>query len=107
MFRDPDIGKPAKQLNEERQQRLNIARDVKVPDRVPITCPIGNFPAKYAGILCSDAYYNFDAWYAAYEKTLQDFRPDSFMATNFTPGKALEILDPKTMRWPGHGIDPH
>jgi hypothetical protein len=107
MFRDPDIGKPAKQLNEERQQRLNIARDVKVPDRVPITCPIGNFPAKYAGTLCSDAYYNFDAWYAAYEKTLQDFRPDSFMATNFTPGKALEILDPKTMRWPGHGIDPH
>lgn len=107
MFRDSDIGKPAKQLHEERQKRLNAARDVKVPDRVPISCPIGNFSAKYADTLCSDAYYNFDAWYAAYEKTLQDFRPDTFLATNFTPGKALEILDPKTMRWPGHGIDPH
>jgi hypothetical protein len=107
MWKDPDIGKPAKQLHEERQKRLNAAIDVKVPDRVPISCPMGNFPANYAGALCSDAYYNFDAWYAAYEKTLQDFRPDSCFATYFTPGKALEILDPKTMRWPGHGIEPH
>jgi uroporphyrinogen-III decarboxylase len=25
----------------------------------------------------------------------------------FTPGKALEILNPKQMRWPGHGVDPY
>jgi uroporphyrinogen-III decarboxylase len=80
---------------------------VKVPDRVPVTCPMGNFPAKYAGALCSDVYYNHDAWYAACEKILQDFYPDAFFGTNIASGKALEILDPKTMRWPGHGIEPH
>jgi hypothetical protein len=107
MFKDPDIGKPARQLREERQKRLNDAIDLKVPDRVPITCPMGNFPAKYTGIPCSAAFYDFHAWYAAYEKALNEFRPDAFGAVNFRSGLALEILDPNTMRWPGHGVDPN
>ena len=68
---------------------------------------MGNFPAKYAGIPCSAAFYDFDAWYAAYEKALKEFRPDTFGATNFRAGAALEILDPKTMRWPGYGVNPN
>jgi hypothetical protein len=107
MFKDPDIGKPAGQLRMERQKRLNEAIDVKVPDRIPISCPMGNFPAKYAGVPCSAAYYDFDAWYDAYEKTLKEFRPDTFGATYFRPGAALEILDPKRMRWPGYSVDPN
>ena len=27
--------------------------------------------------------------------------------SGFTSGKALEILDPKQMRWPGYGVDPY
>jgi hypothetical protein len=107
MFKDPDIGKPAQQLRKERQKRLYDAIDLKVPDRVPITCPMGNFPAKYAGIPFSAAFYDFVAWYAAYEKALKEFRPDTFGAVNFRCGAALEILDPNTMRWPGHGVDPN
>ena len=106
-FKDPDIGKSASQLKKERYNRIHTAMKLGVPDRVPITCPIGSFPAKYAGILCSDAYYNFDAWYDAYEKTLKDFRPDSFGATPYQCGEALEVIDPKTMKWPGHGVEPH
>ncbi|HSW58959.1 MAG TPA: uroporphyrinogen decarboxylase family protein [Dehalococcoidales bacterium] len=107
MFKDPDIGKSAQQLRQERQKRINDAIDVKVPDRVPISCPMGNFPAKYTGVLCSAAYYDYDSWYDAYEKTLKVFRPDTFGAGYFRSGKALEILDPRTMRWPGHGVDPN
>ncbi len=107
VFKDPDIGKPAAQLQQERYDRMHTAETLGVPDRVPISIPVGNFPAKYAGILCSDAYYNFDAWYAACEKTLQDFRPDTFGANFYQSGKALELIDPKTQKWPGHGIDPH
>jgi uroporphyrinogen-III decarboxylase len=106
MFKDPDIGKPARQLRQERQKRLNDAMDVKVPDRVPISCPIGYFAAKYAGIPCSAAYYDFDAWYNACAKTLKDFRPDTFGATAFKSGKAMEILDPRAHRWPGYNCDP-
>ncbi len=107
MFRDPDIGKPALQLKEERYKRIHTAQTLGVPDRVPITLPMGNFPAKYCGIPCSAAYYDPDAWYKAHEKALEDFRPDSFGGSPPTCGKALEILDPRTMRWPGHGVDPN
>jgi uroporphyrinogen-III decarboxylase len=106
MFKDPDIGKPAEQLRQERYQRIHTAMTLGVPDRVPITCPIGFFAAKYAGVLCSAAYYDFDTWYAANEKTLKEFRPDNFGGANFQSGRALEIINPKNTRWPGHGIKP-
>ena len=66
-------GKTAKQLRREREKRLTDAIQLRIPDRVPVTCPIGYFAAKYTGIPFSAAYYDYDAWYAAYEKTLRDF----------------------------------
>jgi uroporphyrinogen-III decarboxylase len=107
VFKDPDIGKPARQLRQERQKRLNDATDLKVPDRVPTRCWMGNLPARCAGIPCSAAYYDFNAWYNAYAEALQKFRPDILGADGFISGAALEILEPKTMRWPGHGADPN
>ena len=44
-----------------------------IPDRMPVFTSISYFAARYAGIPCSAAYYDFDAWYAAYEKTLAGF----------------------------------
>ncbi len=107
MWKDPDVGKPAEQLKKERYNRMHAAAVLKVPDRVPVTCNIGNFPARYAGALCSDAYYNFDTWYKANEKTLNDFCPDSFGGGTYRSGKALELLDLKNRRWPGYNLDPH
>ncbi|OGN98564.1 MAG: hypothetical protein A2Y58_00980 [Chloroflexi bacterium RBG_13_51_52] len=99
--------KSARQLSKERETRIMDAIRLKMPDRVPVISSMGYFPAKYTGIPCSAAYYDFDAWYAAYQKTLQDFQPDLIFQQGFMPGKALEILNPKQMRWPGHGIDPY
>ena len=101
------MAKNGKQLRNEREQRVMDAIALKPTDRVPIISGIGYFPAKYTGILCSDAYYNYDAWYNAYKKTLTDFTPDMVFPQAFTPGKALEILALKTQKWPGHGVDPH
>jgi len=99
--------KSGKQLRKERETRIMDTIALQPADRVPVISSIGYFPAKYCGIPCSAAYYDFDAWYAAYEKTLRDFQPDMIFPQGFTPGKALEILAPKTMRWPGYGVDPH
>ena len=99
--------KTARQLRKEREKRIMDAIQLKVPDRVPVICSMGYFPAKYTGIPCSAAYYDFDAWYAAYEKTLPDFPADLVYQQPFTPGKALEILSPKTLKWPGCGVDPY
>ncbi len=100
-------GKTSKQLRKEREKRIMDAIQLKPTDRVPVITAMGYFPAKYVGIPCSAAYYDFDAWYNAYEKTLRDFQPDLIFQQPFTPGKALEILAPRTMKWPGHGVDPY
>ena len=97
----------ARKIRKEREKRVMDAIALKTTDRVPVLSAIGYFAAKYAGIPCSAAYYDYDAWYAAYEKTLRDFQPDMIYPQPFSSGKALEILDPKQMRWPGHGVDPY
>jgi hypothetical protein len=99
--------KTGKQLRRERENRIMDTIRLKVPDRIPIICAMGYFPAKYTGIPCSAAYYDYDAWYNAYKKTLPDFQADLIYPQPFTPGKALEILNPKQMKWPGHGVDPN
>jgi hypothetical protein len=100
------VEKSARQLRKERENRIMDAIRLKPTDRVPVMSSIGYFPAKYTGIPCSAAFYDFDAWYAAYQKTLKDFQPDMIFPQGFTPGKALEILNPKQTRWPGHGVSP-
>jgi uroporphyrinogen-III decarboxylase len=102
-----DQGKTPQELRREREQRITDAINLKIPDRVPVSCELGFFVAKYAGIPCSAAYYDFDAWLAAYRKTLKDFQPDIAFIRPFAPGKGLEYLDPKFMRWPGHGVGPN
>ncbi len=99
--------KTGKQLRKEREKLIMDAIALKPTERVPVSSSIGYFPAKYCGIPCSAAYYDYDAWYNAYKKTLTDFQPDMIFVQGFQPGKALEILDPKNLRWPGHGVEPN
>jgi hypothetical protein len=101
------MDRTARQIRRERETRVMDAIALKPTDRVPVLSAIGYFAAKYAGIPSSAAYYDYDAWYAAYEKTLRDFQPDMIYPQGFSSGKALEILEPKQMRWPGHGVDPY
>ncbi len=100
-------GKSARQLRAEREKRVMDTIHLKMPDRVPIICGMSFFPAKYAGIPCSAAYYDYDAWYNAYKKTLQDYPADLIFSHTFTPGKALEIINPKQLKWPGYNSDPN
>jgi uroporphyrinogen-III decarboxylase len=100
-------GKTADQLIEEKEKRISDAIALKIPDRVPIICGFGYFQAKYAGIPSSAAYYDYKAWVAAYRKALRDFQADMIYPQPFSPGKALEILNPHQMRWPGYGVDPY
>ncbi len=107
MFTDPDIGKSGEELRRERYKRIKTAWTLGVPDRVPVNCPMSYFPGRYAGVPFSAAYDDFDAWYDACEKTLKEFRPDTFGAAGYQSGKALAMLELKTARWPGFGVDPN
>src|ERR1035437_3751462 len=97
--------KTPEQLYAERDKRITDAIELKIPDRVPVDISFGYFPAKYMGIPCSTAYYDYDTWLAATKKTVLDFEPDGvFYINGFSPGLAMEYSDPRSMKWPGHGV---
>lgn len=101
------MGKTPEQLYQEREKRVTDAIQLKIPDRVPISTIFGYFPAKYAGITCEDAFYDYDKWLMAYKKTVLDFEPDIAHLWQFFPGTVLEYLDPREIKWPGHGVSPY
>jgi hypothetical protein len=97
----------SQQMHQERDKRITDAIQLKLTDRVPIAVDFGYFPAKYTGIKCTDAFYNYDSWLSAYKKTILDFEPDIVHIQPFFPGSVLEYLEPKEIKWPGHGVSPY
>lgn len=98
--------KTPEELYQEREKRISDAIQLKVPDRVPIMPSFGFFPARYAGITCEEAMYDYDKLITAWTKTMADFQPDA-CGNPFTIrflGRLLETLDAKRLKWPGHGV---
>lgn len=96
----------AKQRYAERERRLADAVALKIPDRVPISYSSQFWHARYAGISNRTAMYDYEALAAATRRTVLDLQPDSvnspYAATALGP--TLEILDYRSMQWPGHGL---
>ena len=100
------MDKTPEELYREREKRVWEAVRLEVPDRVPLEIAFSYFPAKYTGISCEAAYYDYDGWLAACKKTLQDFEADVSNVQTFFPGTVLELLAPRSLAWPGHGSSP-
>ncbi len=100
-----ECDKSPQEIRREREQRITDAIGLRGTDRVPVTCGLGFFVARYAGIPCSACYYDWDAWLHAYRVTLRDFQPDLAFVLPCSPGKAMERLAPKHARWAGYGLD--
>jgi len=103
------MAKTPEALYEERTKRVLDAVQLKVPDRVPFMSFFNFFHAKYGGITCEEAMYDYDKLAMAAKKTIMDFEPD--MYNNPFPlvalGPILETLDCKFLAWPGGGLSPH
>ena len=89
-----------------RATRLVKAINLEVPDRVPVMLPVGSFPLYYAGMTLKDGMYDNEAAVRAYRKFFNDFDigDTASGAGMIMSGKASEILDSITSRWPGHGL---
>jgi hypothetical protein len=97
----------AEKLYKERAARLLKVYMNEEPDRVPVSLPSGNFPAYYAGGNLHQVMYDYKALRQAWSKYLHDFKDytDTVMGPGLIhSGKALEILDMKFLKWPGHGL---
>jgi uroporphyrinogen-III decarboxylase len=100
------VGKTAEELFQEREKRVNDAVQLREPDRVPVMCHSGFFPALYAGITCEEAMYDMDKVMVAWTKFLEDFEPDMVdnpFSTRYL-GAVLDTLDYKQLKWAGHGL---
>jgi hypothetical protein len=97
----------AAQKYRERALRLKKAITLDKPDRVPVILPVGNFPAYYAGLDLKKIMYDYAELKRVWTRFMQDFGEDmdSFNGPALTySGRALEIMDYKLYKWPGHGL---
>lgn len=89
----------------ERENRVSEAISMKVPDRVPFQLFAGYFAGRYCDVPFSAVYYDSAKWQEANIKTITELEPDVYLIQNPSlSGKALEILGPHQMRWPGFSI---
>ncbi len=95
----------AKTAYQQRIKRLIDVIQLKKPDRVPAVPILGVFPAFYAGISVRDSLYDYEKMAMANRKFVMDFNPDvNVVGSGFVPGKALELLDYRMVKWAGHGV---
>jgi uroporphyrinogen-III decarboxylase len=89
-----------------RAQRLVDVYDVKEPDRVPVTLPLGNLPYTLYGINLHTAMYDYDLAVKACKKFNEMYSEELeyFASPWITPGRVLDMLDYKLYSWPGHKL---
>jgi len=87
-----------------RATRLAKAVKMEIPDRVPCAVPTGWFPAMNAGITLREVMYNPEKMKWAWLKFVDEYDSDTFDGTLFFQAPVSDILDDKTMKWPGHGL---
>jgi hypothetical protein len=93
----------------EEGYKKRIIRFIKVikleePDRVPVILPAGTFPVYHAGMTLKEVMYDNKKLCQAYRKFFSEFEADTFTSPMVPPGRASEIIESLTSKWPGHGL---
>jgi hypothetical protein len=100
-------GPRAEKAYRERVTRFARAFQLQEPDRVPCILPASFFAAFYAGTNLGKVMYDYDEMRRVWLKFLDEFEADTYFGPIFVPpGRALEALDYKLYKWPGHGVAP-
>ena len=100
------MAQSAKDLYQQRLNRIHDAVALKTPDRIPVLLINHFLAAKYAKMPLKEAYYNPDKWYQVNKKMLFELQPDIYQDVwgIVNPAEALKAVDFKQIKWPGHGI---
>jgi uroporphyrinogen-III decarboxylase len=94
----------AEQKYRERAIRMMKAIKMETPDRVPVHLTSGGIIAYNAGFTLKDVIYDYSKIIPAWTKWLNDYDQDSNDIPGFFPARVYEILDYRTMKWPGGGL---
>ncbi len=101
-FNNPEAG----EMYKKRVQRFIDAITLKEPDRVPVSASAGHVPARYSGYTIKEVMYDAEKMEKAWRKYMRDFEHDCLPGAALVRcGKAMDILNPRMHKWPGHGLD--
>lgn len=89
----------------EREQRYTNTVRLQKADRVPTSFALSYFPAHFAGINISDAFYDFPKWKEAFLRATLYVQPDRSSYYPNQSGTVMELMQIKTAAWPGHGVE--
>jgi hypothetical protein len=105
---NPDIkfvSPEAEKNYKTRALRFINAYRVEEPDRVPVSLPVGNWPAYMAGSDLHTVMYDYDKARDAWRKFYDNFETDTALTPAMVlPARVYELLDYKLYAWPGHGL---
>jgi len=96
----------AEKMYKERVTRFIKAIKLEEGDRVPVMLPAAFYPAHYSGYTLKDVMYDYDALKKSWLKFMNEFGDmDSFGGPGLLfPGRVVDMIDYKLMKWPGHGL---
>jgi hypothetical protein len=100
------VSPEAKKAYKVRAQRIADAYNLKEPDRVPVSLPVGDLAYNLYGINAHTAMYQVEKAVEACEQfnTKYAAELEYFASPMTTPAKVLDIMDYKLYAWPGHGL---
>jgi uroporphyrinogen-III decarboxylase len=98
------VSKEAEEGYKARANRLAKAVKMEEPDRVPCMIPTGWFPAKNAGVPLKKVMYDPELMKKVWLKFVDEYDSDTFDGTLFFQAQVNELLESRTMKWPGHGL---
>ncbi|MBN2040680.1 MAG: hypothetical protein JW864_11590 [Spirochaetes bacterium] len=95
----------AEDAYKKRVNRFISAITLKEADRVPLILPAGTVPIYDYGINLKEAMYDNEKLCEAYRVFLKKFEADTYCSPMMvSPGRAPEIIDTLTIKWPGRGL---
>lgn len=99
------VSKEAEALYKERTRRFIDVITLKKPDRVPVIVSPAHVPARHAGFTVKEVMYDSKKLTQAWTKYVDEVELDVLPSVGLVKsGEALEIMDVKTEKWPGHGL---
>jgi Uroporphyrinogen decarboxylase (URO-D) len=97
--------KSPEELYQERLQRALDVAALRIPDRIPVFGPYQQYPYRFAGVTFKEAMNDYAAARRAWHAFADYFQPDLHFGPILAyPARALELLDWKAFKWPGHGL---
>ena len=96
----------AEESYKKRVQRLVDVYNIREPDMVPVSLPLGNLPCLLYGVNMYGLMYEHEKAIEAYRRFNKEYAEELevYASPMLESGRPMELLGYKLYVWPGHGL---